>query len=354
VCVGTGALDALVDDLAGDPPGRLLVVVSDERVAPLHARPLARRIAARGLRVEVLTLPGGEESKTRDTKAALEDRLLELGAGRDSALVAVGGGVVGDVAGFVAATWYRGVPVVQVPTSLLAMVDSALGGKTAVNLPGGKNLVGSFHQPRGVYADISVLETLSESDYTDGFAEVVKSAAIADAAFFGWLEGAANRLRERATDALEHAVLQCLQIKARVVRRDAREAGHRAVLNFGHTVAHALEAASRYTTRHGPAVSIGLCVESRLARRVTGFPVRAADRVERLLGALGLPVRLSQEPAVEALVEAARRDKKNRDGRIHCALPVRLGRMARGDSVTVAVAEDHLVEALVASSDAAD
>ena len=350
VRAGTGALDALVDDLAQAPPGRLLVVVTDEHVGPLHAVPLAERLIARGLRVESLTLPAGESHKTRETKACVEDRLFDLGAGRDSALVAVGGGFVGDVAGFAAATWHRGVPVVQVPTSLLAMVDAAVGGKTAVNLPGGKNLIGSFHQPWGVYADTAVLSTLPESDFTDGFAEVVKSAAIADAPFFGWLERSADRLRGREAKALDHVVLRCMQIKARVVRRDEREAGRRAVLNFGHTVGHALEAATQYAIRHARAVSIGLCVESRLAQQETGFPARHVDRVERLLTALGLPVRCGSSPTAEAVVEAARRDKKNREGQIHCSLPLRLGRMLPGGDVTVPVDESLLAEAIRASS----
>jgi 3-dehydroquinate synthase len=351
VRVGAGALDALVDDLAQEPPGRLLVVVSDEQVGPLHAGRLTERLAARGLRVESLTLPLGESHKTRETKAWVEDRLFDLGAGRDSALIAVGGGLVGDVAGFAAATWHRGVPVVQVPTSLLAMVDAAVGGKTGVNLPGGKNLVGSFHQPWGVYADTAVLSTLPERDYTDGFAEVVKSAVIADGPFFGWLERSVDRLRGREPEALDHAVLRCVQIKARVVRRDEREAGRRAVLNFGHTVAHALEAATAYGIRHAQAVSIGLCVESHLAQRETGFPAKHVGRVEGLLAALGLPVRCASSPTAEAVVEAARRDKKNRDGQIHCALPLRLGHMPPGGGVTVAVAESRLAEAIRASAD---
>jgi 3-dehydroquinate synthase len=349
--VGPGALSALVDDVTRQPPGRLLVVVSDERVGPLHAESLVARLDARGLRVVSLTLPCGEAGKTREAKAALEDRLFDLGAGRDSAIVAVGGGVVGDVAGFVAATWHRGIPVVQVPTSLLAMVDSALGGKTAVNLPGGKNLVGSFHQPWGVYADSSVLGTLPDRDFAEGFAEVVKSAAIADGPFFGRLERSADRLSRRDPGALDDAVVRCMRIKARVVRRDERESGRRAVLNFGHTVAHALEAASGYALRHGPAVSIGLCVEARLARTISGFPERHVARVDRLLAAFGLPVRIPGSVSPEAVVEAARRDKKNRDGRIRCALPLRLGRMPPGDAVTVAVDEPQLALAVRATHD---
>jgi 3-dehydroquinate synthase len=342
-------LDALVEDLVRDPPGRLLLVVSDARVMPLHGRRLAERLSAKGLRVEDLTLAGGEQGKTREAKAQIEDRLVELQAGRDCALIAVGGGVVGDLAGFAAATWHRGVPVVQVPTSLLAMVDAALGGKTAVNLPRGKNLVGSFHQPLGVYADVSLLRTLTDRDYTDGFAEVVKTAAVADARWFRRIEGAVEALRARDAESLEQLVFRSMEIKARVVRRDERESGRRAMLNFGHTVAHALEAVSGYSMRHGPAVSLGLCVESRLAESVSGLPAAQRKRIERLLAALGLPVGLGPEPGSGGLVEAARLDKKNRDGRIRCALPVALGRMPPGDEVTVAVEERQLLEAIEAS-----
>ena len=218
MCVGKGALSALVEDLVHDPPGRLLLVVSDARVMPLHGRPLTERLSAKGLRVESLTLAGAEQGKTREAKARIEDRLVELGAGRDCALIAVGGGVVGDLAGFAAATWHRGVPVVQVPTSLLAMVDAALGGKTAVNLPQGKNLVGSFHQPLGVYADVSLLRTLTDRDYTDGFAEVVKTAAVADVRWFRRIEGAVEALRGRDEKSLEQLVFRAMEIKARIVR----------------------------------------------------------------------------------------------------------------------------------------
>ena len=351
VRAGRGALDALAEDLVRDPPGRLLVVVSDEKAGPLHAASLAERLTRRGLRIEQLTLPCGETSKTREAKARLEDGLVELGAGRDCAIVAVGGGIVGDVAGFAAATWHRGVPVVQVPTSLLAMVDSSLGGKTAVNLPAGKNLVGCFHQPWGVYADTTVLSTLPEREFREGFAEVVKTAAIADGPFFGRIERTSGALLERAPAALDAIVVRCLQIKSAVVRRDEREAGRRAVLNFGHTVAHALEAATDYDLRHGPAVSIGLAVESCLARDLTGFPARHVLRVERLLDNLGLPTRVPTAVSEDTVVAAARRDKKNLDGRIRCALPLRLGRMPPGNDVTVVVEEARLEQAVLASRD---
>ena len=346
VRAGPGVLDLLIEDLAADPPGRLLVVISDSNVAPLHAAPFVSRLEGRGLATELVSFPAGEASKTRETKARLEDRLFEIGAGRDCALVALGGGVTGDLAGFVAATWNRGVPVVQVPASLLSMVDAALGGKTAVNLRGGKNLVGAFHQPWGVYADVSLLSTLPEADFRDGFAEVVKSAAIADLKLFRWLETAAERLVQRDEEALSHAVASCLAIKGRVVARDEREVGRRAMLNFGHTIAHALEAVTRYTLSHGQAVSIGMTLEAQLATRATGFPPAHARRLRSLLEAFGLPTAFPVDLAPEAVIRTTRADKKSRGGEIRCALPLRLGRMPAGEDVTVAVDEDLLGEAL--------
>jgi len=310
-------------------------------VQPLHAAPLAGKLRDAGLTVAELSFPAGEASKVRDTKARLEDR-LPLGAGRDSVLVAVGGGVTGDLAGFVAATWYRGVPVVQVPTSLLAMADAALGGKTAVNLAGGKNLVGAFHQPWGLYADVSVLETLPEQTFVEGFAEIVKTAAIADAELFAWLESSVEPLRARRADALEHALAACLRIKGRIVRRDEREAGRRAALNFGHTVAHALETAGDLQQTHGRAVAIGMCAEARLAHDATGLTMRQVARLETLIRRFGLPTRLPAAVDVEALIEATRRDKKNRAGATRYALPRTLGRMPPGDQVTVEIAPDRL------------
>ena len=346
--VGSGALATLLDDLVRDPPGAPLIVVSDRRVAPLHARPLVRALERAGLSTHLVAIPPGERSKSRQAKARLEDELFALGADRGTALVAVGGGVVGDLAGFVAATWHRGVPVVQVPTTLLAMVDAALGGKTAVNLPGGKNLVGSFHQPWGVYADIGTLATLAERQYVAGFAELVKTAAVADARLFGWIERSVDALRRRDPVALEHAVGRCLRLKGAVVRADERESGPRAALNFGHTVAHALEAASAFRWSHGAAVAVGLCVEARLAERLVGFPHDEVARLRALIGALGLPLALPRSIPPETILAAARRDKKTRAGRLRCALPRRIGTMPPGADVTVEVPRAELARALAA------
>ena len=341
-----GVLDQLIEDLATSPPGNRLFLVSDDRVAPLYGEPLRERMSGRGVGVELLTFPQGEASKSRQEKARLEDRLLSLGAGRDSALIAVGGGVTGDLAGFVAATWHRGVPVVQVPTSLLSMSDAAVGGKTAINVGAGKNFVGAFHQPLGVYADVSVLSTLDEERFVEGFAEVVKAAVVGDAKLFRWLEKNVEPLLARDPDALEHAIGQCMRIKGRVVARDEREAGRRAILNFGHTIAHALEALSGYSMHHGHAVAVGMCVEARIARHVTGLSAAHAARVERLIERFGLPLGPSIELEPVDLLDATRHDKKTRQGQVRYALPRELGRMLPGDEVTVAVDDTTVVESI--------
>lgn len=346
VCVGCGVSAELVNWLADEFVGRLVVIVSDSNVAPLHADPLARALRARGLGVELISFHAGEAHKIRATKSGLEDQLFELGAGRDTVVVAVGGGVTGDLAGFIAATWHRGVPVIQVPTSLLAMVDAALGGKTAVDLPGGKNIVGAFHQPVGLYADINSLGTLPFERYVEGLAEVVKSAAIADLQLFRTLEGSVDRLLARDPEFLEEIVTACLRIKGRVVQRDERESGRRAILNFGHTVAHALEAVSEFDVAHGHAVAYGMCVEGWLAIEAVEFPQRHFDRLRNLLKAVGLPTQLPGEFSIQLLVEASHRDKKVRAGAVHYALPTQLGRMPAGDDVTVTLEDDALRAAI--------
>ncbi len=333
-------------DLAARHHARLIAVVSDHHVAALYGRPLARRLGGAGLRAALLSFRAGEASKTRETKARLEDALAAIGAGRDTVVVALGGGVTGDLAGYVAATWHRGVPVLQAPTSLLAMADSALGGKTAVDLPAGKNLVGAFHQPEAVYADLDLLSTLPDREYRAGFAEVVKCAAIGDRRLFGRLERDAPRLRRRIGAPLEGALAACLALKARVVAGDPHESGRRAVLNFGHTIAHALEAASSFRMRHGEALAVGLAAEARLAVRWTGFPDVDAARIEALLRALGLRTSFPPRLRIDSVIASARRDKKSRGGDLRFALPIRLGVMPPGSGVTLAVPEASVREAL--------
>jgi 3-dehydroquinate synthase len=347
VLVGRGALARLVSDLAGAGPSRV-VIVSDSRVAALYGRPLAASFRKRRVRADLLSFRPGEASKTRATKARLEDRLLLLGADRDTVVVALGGGVTGDLAGFLAATWHRGVRVIHAPSSLLAMADSALGGKTGVDLAGAKNVVGAFHQPAAVYADTSLLSTLPAVEWAHGFAEMIKTAVVSDRGFFSWLEDAADPLRRRRPAAVEHAVVECLRLKGRVVARDERDLGRRAILNFGHTAAHAIEAASGFRIPHGRAVAIGLRAEGEVAAREGPFRARDQARLRALLeGLVGGPLRADVTRA--GFLRAVRADKKNREGRVRCARPVRIGAMPAGPDPTTAVDPVVLFDAVTAA-----
>ena len=247
-----------------------------------------------------LVVPAGEASKNRAQWSALSDQLLDLAFGRDSAIVALGGGMIGDLAGFVAATYLRGIPCLQVPTTLLAMLDASVGGKTGVDTPHGKNLIGAFHPPAAVLADPLVLRTLPEREYRAGLAEAVKHGLIADAAYFAWLGASADAIARRDETTLATLVRRSVEIKAAVVGEDERESGRRAILNAGHTVAHAVEHASDYALAHGEAVALGLVAECELAEAMgIGRRGLGAD-VSGLLGRLGLPVRLDQGAAARA------------------------------------------------------
>ena len=337
VVVAPGALERAATEIARTFPDRLKIVVSDARVARFHGRRFVRLLARRGAASHLLTFPAGERAKTRETKGRLEDRLVELGAGRDVLIVALGGGVTGDLAGFLAATWHRGVPVVAIPTSLLAMVDAALGGKTAVDIPGGKNLVGAFHQPVSLWADIQVLRTLPARTYRAGLAEAVKTAVMLDARLFRRLEADASRLLRREEWSVARVVARCLVLKGRVVVSDERETGRRALLNFGHTVAHAIETATDYRVAHGEAVAMGIVAEARLAERITGVPPAHVHRIETLLAACGLPVRPPAGIDPKRLAVAMGRDKKTQRGVVRCALPRSIGRAPAGDDPTFPV-----------------
>ena len=346
VHVGAGALDPLVDRLTTRDAGRLVAVVSDSNVATLHGEPFRMRLESRGARASLVVFPAGEASKTRETKAALEDRLAGLGADRDTVIVALGGGVTCDLAGFLAATWLRGVALVQAPTSLLAMADAAVGGKTGVDLPCGKNLIGAFHQPWAVYADTGLLATLPQVELVRGLAEVVKSAVVGDAALFRRIEREPGSILRRDPAAIERAVADAVRVKTRIVSLDEREAGPRAALNFGHTVGHAIETASGYRVSHGEAVAIGMAIEARIAIERVGFPPAHAARLEAVLEELGLPTCWPEAVPTDAVLDAAGRDKKRRNGRIRCALPARIGAMPHGASGTTDVPEDRLRRAL--------
>lgn len=345
VVVGQGLLPTLGARVARLLPGRRLAAIVDDALSP-H---LAGWLGGAAPWDLLATVPPGEESKSRVQWARLTDVLLDHGFGRDSAIVAIGGGVTGDLAGFVAATFLRGLPYVQVPTTTVAMLDSAVGGKTGVDTRHGKNLVGAFHPPALVLADLAALATLHERHFAAGLAEAVKHGLIRDAAYFAGMERDAAALRARDGAVLAGVVARSVELKAAVVQADEFEQGERATLNAGHTVAHAIEHVTGYALLHGECVALGLVAECAIAERVTGLPADVRPRVAALLAALGLPVRLPYGVREPELLAAMRSDKKNRAGAVRCALPAALGTMAAGDGrYTHAVTDEQLLAGLAA------
>ena len=343
VLVGRGLLKDLTTHLSRHAPAQRYVVITDDQLERTYARRAAIDLSA-----PLLSFPAGEGRKTRETWVDLTDRLLSHHAGRDACIVAVGGGVVGDVAGFVAATYLRGIPFIQVPTTLLAMIDASIGGKTGVNTPAGKNLVGAFHQPRLVLADLDTLDSLPAPQYAAGVAEAVKHGVIADADYFDFLEREAGAVAARKDPELERLVARSVEIKAGIVAADEREAGIRAALNFGHTVGHAVEAASGYSLLHGEAVAIGMAYEARLAE-ILGIGERGlSGRVSDLLGTYRLPITRPAAASVDQLISKMRNDKKSRAGDLRFALPRTIGAMHGGvaSGWTVAAPEGTVRELL--------
>jgi 3-dehydroquinate synthase len=310
-------------------PGKTFVV------ADANTRHHADRLAALLESSVVATVPAGEASKSLALAAELYGRLAAVAADRKTAVLAVGGGVVGDLAGFVAATYNRGLPLVMVPTTLLAMVDSSVGGKVGINLPEGKNLVGAFHQPGGVWIDTTFLDTLPDREYRSGLAEVVKYGMILDAELFAWLEQNAEAILRRDAAAVAHVVARSCRLKADVVEQDEREeSGQRMILNYGHTFAHAFESVGGYGTwLHGEAVAAGMVCASRVAERRGLVRPEVTARQVDLLRRFGLPIEPRSDWPTDDLLAVMRRDKKNVAGRLRFILPTRLGQVAVFDDL---------------------
>ncbi|MEE9217880.1 MAG: 3-dehydroquinate synthase [Acidobacteriota bacterium] len=343
IVVGSGILHRIGAELPRLCPAARYVVISDSRVARIHGRSVLRCLRRAGLKADLLTFPPGERHKIRRTKGRLEDALARLRCGRDAAVVALGGGVVGDLAGFLAATYQRGIPYVQLPTTLLAMIDASVGGKTGVDHPAGKNFIGAFHQPRAVWTDVATLSTLPARQFRAGLSEAVKHATIADERLFRFLERRASELHRLEPESLERLVERNCRIKASVVMRDERESGLRQILNFGHTVAHALESIAGYRLLHGEAVAVGMAVEATLSCRLGGLRRQELERLIRLLEALRLPTRLPKGCDLRRLVRATYTDKKARRGRPLYALPRRLGAIPCWKGSPVRPASDRQV-----------
>ena len=348
VLIARGALAEIGRVAAATGRAHRYAIISDESVAPLYAGRV--RTALGEGRTRLYTIPPGEEQKTRATWGALTDSMLADGFGRDTAVIALGGGVVGDLAGFVAATYMRGVPFIQVPTTLLAMIDASVGGKTGVDTAAGKNLVGAFHQPVAVIADPDVLLTLPAEHLRAGLAEAIKHGVIADAAYFEDVVAAAPEIvagNRSAATALERVVVRSISIKAEVVKRDEREGGIRKTLNFGHTLGHAIELRSDYHMLHGEAVAVGMLLESRVAERLGIAEPGTSDRLRQGIERSGLPVDRPANQSPDDILSATRGDKKARGGVVEYALPVRIGAMAGEDrGWGTVVADDVVLEIL--------
>lgn len=309
---------------------RQILLVSNDTVEPLYGRAVESALADR--RLAKVVLPDGEAYKTIDSFYQIMTALLEARFDRSCTVVALGGGVVGDVAGFAAASYQRGVNFVQIPTTLLAQVDSAVGGKTAVNHPLGKNMIGAFHQPSAVIADLETLQTLPAREFTAGLAEVIKYGLIRDREFFDWLENNLEKLLARDSAALSHAIRRSCENKAAVVGADEHESGERALLNLGHTFGHAIEHAQGYGNwLHGEAVGAGICMAARLSTRLGTIAPTTRDRIIRLVATAGLPTEPPASNSPESLLEAMSVDKKNRDGRIRLVLLDAIGHASLRD-----------------------
>ncbi|WP_374578096.1 3-dehydroquinate synthase [Phenylobacterium sp.] len=358
VGLGTRAYDVVVGHGLLDDAGTLCApflkrgrtaVVSDATVWGLHGARLTAALAAAGIESHPVVVPPGEQTKSWEGLADVSDRLLALGLDRGDLIIAFGGGVVGDLAGFAAAIYKRGIDFIQIPTTLLAQVDSSVGGKTAIDTPHGKNLIGAFHQPRLVLADLDVLATLSAREMRAGYAEVVKYGLLGDFAFFEWLEANSAAVLARDPDALAYAVARSVEMKAEIVAEDEKEAGRRALLNLGHTFGHALEAETGYgeALLHGEAVAAGSAIAFRFSAAQGLCSGQAAERAEAAIAAAGLPTRLSQVASgafpADALVRHMGQDKKAEGGKLTFVLARALGDTFVAKDVDAAAVRDFLV-----------
>lgn len=336
ILIGAGAI-ADASSLQHAMPGNRAMIVTNETVAPLYLGALERTLG--NVRADVCIIPDGESYKTLATYESILDSLLAHGHPRTTTVIALGGGVVGDIAGFVAATYQRGVAFVQIPTTLLAQVDSSVGGKTAVNHARGKNMIGAFHQPNLVLADTDSLRSLPDREYRAGIAEVIKYGVIKDPTLFQFLDDERAAILARDERALRHIITRSCSIKAAVVAADERESGERAILNFGHTFGHAIEVLTEFEILHGEAVALGMVMAADLAARMNWLDARIAQRIKRLVGEYGLPiVPPMNRLAPDDMFEVMARDKKVQDGRLRLVLARRLG-----DATITAEADAELV-----------
>ncbi|UCD08681.1 MAG: 3-dehydroquinate synthase [Dehalococcoidales bacterium] len=319
-----------------------VVIVTDSRVIKLHCDRLAQNLRDSGFDVLVIEIPEGEDQKSLETAGSIYEKLTDFYAERNTPLLALGGGVIGDLTGFVAATYMRGVPLIQIPTTLLSQGDSSIGGKTAVNHGQVKNKIGAFYHPRLTISDISILGTLNTRELSNGLSEIIKHGLILDADFFAYLENYMEKIKELDEQVLEHAVARSAELKASVVEKDELDLGIRNILNCGHTAGHAIESVSGLKTWHGEAVSIGLMLEARISNEMEIMKDNELERLENVLKKAGLPTKMP-ELAPDKLLEAMHHDKKVVGGKIRFALPKSIGDAFITDDVSTSIIEKALV-----------
>ncbi len=344
IFIGTDLLSRLGAECAQRKLAKRCAIISDRNVAKLYAKTVIQSLQAAGFDPVLITVNAGETAKSLQTVQKCYDQLAKYRLERKSFIVALGGGVVGDLAGFVAATYLRGIGFVQVPTTLLAQVDSSVGGKVGVNLKAGKNLVGAFYQPQFVLCDLSALNTLPEREFRAGLAEVIKYGIIYDARLFSRLERDIGKLLQRDASVLASIIARCCEIKAEVVAQDETESGLRAILNFGHTIGHAIEAISGYGKYlHGEAIAIGQVAAAKISSEIFRLPLADTSRIENLFSSADLPVRIKlNRTMLERLFKAMEVDKKVSNGEIHFVLASQIGQVASGQRVPFRLIENTL------------
>lgn len=323
--IGTGILDRIVLLIAKNFKASRYAVIADANVKALHGDALIAAMKEAGLHVSLLDISAGEAHKNIDMAVDIAQRLLAWGADRGTVLIALGGGVVGDLTGFVASVYMRSVPYLQIPTTLVGQVDSAIGGKTAVDLPQGKNLLGTFYQPRAVFIDLNYLATLPDAEFRNGLAEIIKYGIIEDTTLMGKLEARMDDIRAKDPALLVPIVETCCRIKKSVIEIDEHEQGLRRILNYGHTVGHALEAVSDYRLSHGEGVALGMIAAARLSQKLKYLPASDAARVEALIERAGLPVRIPAGFAAADIIARLKMDKKKKDDAVRFVLLKKIG-----------------------------
>jgi 3-dehydroquinate synthase len=342
IIIKQGLLDEIGSELHRNPFAKRYGIIADDDVAALFGERLIASLNKSDLDVELITFPHGEGNKNLATVAELSSKLARLGFDRKDGLLALGGGVTGDITGFVAACYMRSIPFAQIPTTLLSQVDSSVGGKTGVDIPEGKNLVGAFYQPKAVYIDSQILQQLPKNEILNGLAEVIKYSVIYDRDFFKFLEMGRKDILALDLQSLEDVIARCCKIKAAIVEADEKESDFRRILNYGHTIGHAVEAASKYKLAHGLAVAMGMVAVTEIAVLKGILDQREKERIEKLIDAFGLPVSIPQEYDRATIKQYLLTDKKIVGGKVFFVLPTKIGKVIITDEVEAEMIEKVL------------